>query len=737
MEMQQPPDHVVEEHLSVRNATRAATAWVASPVGRLARIEVLVTLSCCLLAVLVLLGSGRRASHSAAFRLAVWSALMLSYPAVSYTIGLMQSASFRNELIVAWGCFLLLLLGCADGIAAYSLNDSNQQARTALNQGLQLVYVLILLVSYVGALPLQLRLLLLLLWALSAAKLAMRVRSFLSAGRDSVLTVENKLIADYMSREHVYGGPDYDAATMKGYRYVVAGEADQKDDNGDYHPIHQSNLDRSSIITVEKVWGCRGRLLNSDGDGHDTAASRRKDLCLSFAMFKLLRRRLGGYPLSEAPLNKTRDFVKVGLLAAGAGDDHERMYRVIEVELGFLFDFYYARYRSPRETLIPDTLVFAAVVVASLCTLFSPAVLNHRAASNSVTTGFDIWLTRIVIALFLILESFQYLTLVFSDWHKVKMLCRYVREPSWQNQPVLELMLKLMCRVRLIRYWNNSVGQYSLLLACLHSRCNACIWCLPLPKRMSRFLLRSRATRHRKLPEEVKRAIYLFLRSGLARVQHGEYALEKNGAPAVLYPRRQQEATTTSLILIWHIATELYDYTSQRRLVAGRAPAAADSGIVKRDRLVATTLSSYCAYLVSSAPELLPEHSYDTQLLLQGVQRKASECLGGCRSRDDMYDKLPATAPDSQARDVHRDILVEGRRLCEILGKMPETVNKWKLLAELWVELLLSGAPSDNAASHVQMLANGGELITHLWALLTHAGVIEKRTGTENSAFPV
>uniref|UniRef100_J3NBX8 DUF4220 domain-containing protein n=1 Tax=Oryza brachyantha TaxID=4533 RepID=J3NBX8_ORYBR len=712
--------------MSVRNATRAATTWAASPVGRLVRIEVLVTISCCLLAVLVLLGSGRRATRSGAFRLAVWCALMLSYPAISYTIGLMQSAFVRNELIVVWGCFLLLLLGCADGIAAYSLNDSDQQARTILNQILQLVYVLFLLVSYVGALPLQLKVLLLLLWALSAIKLGMRVRSFLSAGRDSVLTVENKLIADYMSREHVYSGRNYDASTMKGYKYVVVGEADQKDGNGDYHPIDQSNLDRT-IVTLEKVWECQGRLLSSNSD--EAAASRLKDLCLSFAMFKLLRRRLGGYPLSEASFNKTRDFVKVGLLAAA--DGHERMYRVIEVELGFLFDFYYARYRSPRETLIPDTILFAAVLVASLCTLFSPAVLSHRARGNSVATGFDIWLTRIVIALFVMLESFQYLTLVFSDWHKVKMLCRYVREPSWwQTHPGLERALKLMCRVRLIRYWNNSVGQYSLLVACLPTAGGG--RGLPLPKPMARFLVQSRMTHHRKLPEEVKHAVYLFLRSGLARVCHGEHALEKNGAPGVLYPRpiRQQERSAVQLILIWHIATELYDSKSQRA-----APPPADRS-VRQDHLVATTLSSYCAYLVSSAPELLPEHSYDTQLLLEGVQRRARESLQGCRSRDDMYDKLPAV-PDSHPIDGHKDILVEGRRLCEELHKMPATMKKWKLLAELWVELLLSVAPSDNAAGHVKMLANGGELITHLWALLTHAGVVEKRVGIQNTSYPV
>ncbi|CAO2174219.1 unnamed protein product [Urochloa humidicola] len=597
-----------EELLSVRNVTGAAMAWVASPVGRLARIEVLVTISCCLLAVLVLLGSGRRASHRATFRLAVWSALMLSYPAVSYTIGLMQSASFRNELIVVWGCFLLLLLGCADGIAAFSLNDTEQQARTVLNQGLQVVYVFILLLSYVGALPLRLKVLLFLLWALSVAKLGMRVRSSILAGRDSVLTVENKLIADYMSnREHTEGGRDYDATTMKGYKYVVAGEADR--------PIDPSHRD---IVTVEKVWRCQGILLSSEVDA---AAGKRKDICLSLAMFKLLRRRLGGFPLAEARFKKTRDFVKLGLLA---GKEHERMYRVIEMELGFLFDFYYARYRSPKETLIPDALQFAAVAVTSLCTLFSPEVLDYRPSVNAVSTGFDIWLTRSVIALFLVLESFQFLMLLFSDWHKVKMLCRYVLEPSWHehDRPGLQRMLKLICQVRLVRYWNNSVGQYSLLLACQRKG----IWRLPLPGWIMGFLIRSRMTSHRKLTGEVKRSIFVFLKHGLTRVRYGEYALERNGLRDIVRlsrrPVQVQATSAVDRILIWHIATQVLDLMSQSQL--RKETSGSD---IRKEHLVATTLSAYCAYLVSSAPELLPEHSYDTRRLLEDVQ--TAECGKG------------------------------------------------------------------------------------------------------------
>lgn len=97
-------------------------------------------------------------------------------------------------------------------------------------------------------------------------------------------------------------------------------------------------------------------------------------------------------------------------------------------------------------------------------------------------------------------------------------------------------------------------------------------------------------------------------------------------------------------------------------------------------------------------------------------------------SRDGTCDKLKAVQVDPAASSVHRYILVEGTRLGQVLhDAVSSTVNKWGFLAELWVELLLSVAPSDNVTAHVQKLANGGELITHLWALLTHAGVVEKR----------
>ena len=39
---------------------------------------------------------------------------------------------------------------------------------------------------------------------------------------------------------------------------------------------------------------------------------------------------------------------------------------------------------------------------------------------------------------------------------------------------------------------------------------------------------------------------------------------------------------------------------------------------------------------------------------------------------------------------------------------------------------MLYVAPFDNVKEHIECLANGGEFITHLWALFTHAGILQR-----------
>lgn len=71
------------------------------------------------------------------------------------------------------------------------------------------------------------------------------------------------------------------------------------------------------------------------------------------------------------------------------------------------------------------------------------------------------------------------------------------------------------------------------------------------------------------------------------------------------------------------------------------------------------------------------------------------------------------------------DILVQGARMSKLLtSKFPE---RWGLLAQLWVKLLLSSVvPSNTVAAHIKRLASGGEFITHLWVFMTQGGFVKQ-----------
>ena len=61
--------------------------------------------------------------------------------------------------------------------------------------------------------------------------------------------------------------------------------------------------------------------------------------------------------------------------------------------------------------------------------------------------------------------------------------------------------------------------------------------------------------------------------------------------------------------------------------------------------------------------------------------------------------------------------------LDSLLEKQGEPV--WAMLADFWAEIMLFIAPSDNVEGHEKILYRK-ELITQLWALLTHAGIVTR-----------
>ncbi|WVZ94524.1 hypothetical protein U9M48_040405 [Paspalum notatum var. saurae] len=146
--------------------------------------------------------------------------------------------------------------------------------------------------------------------------------------------------------------------------------------------------------------------------------------------------------------------------------------------------------------------------------------------------------------------------------------------------------------------------------------------------------------------------------------------------------------------------------------------------IVNKNRGVATTLSKYCAYLMVSAPRLLHRKDLGTKSVYSEVAQAARISLHGVNDKLEAMRRLQGQ--DDGSSEGAR-MLREGVELGKRLETMP---NRWEVLADFWVGALLYAAPSDNVEDHIECLAQGGEFITHLWALLSHAGILKWRGGS-------
>ncbi|CAN6281988.1 unnamed protein product [Urochloa humidicola] len=145
----------------------------------------------------------------------------------------------------------------------------------------------------------------------------------------------------------------------------------------------------------------------------------------------------------------------------------------------------------------------------------------------------------------------------------------------------------------------------------------------------------------------------------------------------------------------------------------------------RKHRLVANALSKYCAYLVVSLPELLPgpvpetTRAYDSFVKAAREARDKEALLKALLDRQ--YWSLLHTG-NVVIKDVNNHANVGGDPPILDLMRRPDP---WATLADVWVRMLVYAAPYGSAEAHMRQLSQGGELVTHLWALLCHLSIRE------------
>ncbi|XP_058072645.1 uncharacterized protein LOC131221401 [Magnolia sinica] len=724
--------------------------------NRSAYVVALVISSLLLLAIIIFFGSYKRLSRNKLLKGAVWAAYFLPFYIISNTFGLMQSPPYLNEMHAIWAVLLLLIYGSANS-TLYSIQD-NQQGKSRTLQEILILYLAYWLYSLHHHIH-EFEYPLLLILVLATIKLGARLIIMNSRYSPSLgLKRRTKLLADFMRQEQGMSN-ETDPVRMRGYKYLVMGEEKAKvTTNGHWDMDHINDR----IVTVEKIWDCKNMPLLSDGGD---PGGHLKYMCLSFALVKMLVRRFRKYPLYESHLPKTWNFVCDGLLL---NDDHERAFQVIEVELSFLYDYFYSLLPvifSDKKSFFSTIILYliteilmlgASIWIAIRLMSFPVRRMTYRGfifglGDLRICNVFVNWLERcdmndmqwvnqfckkptldrpththvfgtcVVIGVFVGMQILQLLSVVFSDWTKVWLLCQYVQKPFLQ-QSKWEGVLGFICHPPFMRskHWQRKMGQYFLLSSFSYHRAPCC------------FLYRAftgtprrgqKASNSVELSTHVKKAIIHTLLNNGQRLTNGVSSLRKNKVLAELSEECIFKSNTYT-ILVWHVATSFCVMEHE----ANCQEKGKDLGKIELNRDVATSLSGYCAYLVAFVPSLLPDPPDDTELLFDATISETRELLKKCRNTEaELYKKLSNMGSGNIENG--KTIVEKGVKLGnQLLSKLPDEGRKWKVLADFWAEMILFLAPSDNEMAHAESLANGGEFITHLWVLLTHAGILKRNS---------
>ncbi|CAL4995132.1 unnamed protein product [Urochloa decumbens] len=689
-----------------------------------------------------------------AVRVLLRSTFVLFLPLLSYVYSHSQGQDKEVLLMLLWMLLVELIrkkvqvmVQSADGssfsrgICRFTLMDySDEVAR--------LVWIGYLIYSNLQHKGTLLAIVFVVLWSLGLAKLVQRaLNTWLS--QNSFATAKNAhLIAGYMQHvrqecDHVHEGTNNDqeddAAIIIGRcRYAVMGEeklvlTKKERKNGDkatgselrilntpagynvgnFPDQRQTHCHLSidlskakGLVTVGTIWdiSSKDKVLFSN-----KRIRPLQNVSLSYALFKLLRRRFEQYPMVEIGSTMTRKLMLKGLLSLENDDllNAKRAFQVVQLELNFLENYY----QADVPVVMSSPLLFVGNFLLSILfvVVYTIAVVLIGANESLYcknSSPLDQLITISLVIILLAIDISEFLSLyLFSHWLLVRLLCFYVQAADGCKRWFAYWIIVAAMRVkRSLRDARVKINQVSIVQLCDPIDT---FWALTSQALKTRVVgIRRQVV----VSNEAKVAIVKALKS--IDLETGSIAM-----PAV--SGFDKCHTVTETILAWHLATELLEVAHHKKNLA-----------VSNNQKVATMLARYCMYLVANVPELLVDDNawmMDVYQDMKDYMKKLPvppQCSGVTQRASR---RCAEYMMSMSVGEIQEPMTQFGMKVFNELRKQAEADGSdtvWNMLADFWVKLLIFAAPSDNVEGHAKALAtSGGELITYLWVFCSHAGI--------------
>ncbi|KAG2562464.1 hypothetical protein PVAP13_8KG243003 [Panicum virgatum] len=624
---------------------------------------------------------------------------------LGYAMGVMQAAPFKNQLYPIWGLVLA------------------------------------------GRVPFWI------LWGFLVLKSLNRILSGYLVSKSLWHGQSSKLLQEYMD---VFT-PDTrcNPETMEGYTYLVYEESKKN------IKIRNSSIISSSrsLVTLDKIWECGDPLLRRRINKWGNNA---KDMCLAFALFRLLRCRLEGATLHEGAVSTTRKLICSRIPTDTCDeealvDNAEKAFGVLRMELAFLSAYLHTGFPMVfwKGLLSLAFALLQCVVRLSMVLWLAEDYFIQWFKPKFFFQKPEITITGIAIGVVFALDFAEAMMYIFSRWMMLLCTCKYVNGSKIYRHFIRPLgsVLVLLPMISDIH-----INQYIFLQSFNYSA-----WRWKLVHALTMGVVESKSDGTKlsgaiKLPQNVKVKVFEALgrlRSMNLEVHH----LPRDFTPlhaAGDSPERYWSAclelpTCSCAILVLHVATSLcqmkltQDHPMELSktgclrsfLAKCRRPSKhylldekSLDGELRTNYEVANSLSRYCAYLLVSRPDLLPDTILVSKVLMEKAVGHARDVLKDCDdSWQSIYSKLmevPLKEPSVQGshqRKLSVSMVEEGAKLATKLIDQEKKEHRWEILAKIWVSLLIHIAPSSNAEAHTKDVKTKREFISHIWALFCHCGI--------------
>ncbi|VAH40123.1 unnamed protein product [Triticum turgidum subsp. durum] len=686
-----------------------------------------VLLSLAFQVILHLFANVRRRSSSAMLRVPLWLAYQLSDMTAIYAAGQLLYSSNTpqdHQLIALWAPFLLLHLGGPDNITAYALEDSKLWKRHLLILAVQVAGAGYVLYKYIAGSGILLTLAAILILVIGVAKYGERTWA-LRAANFSILQSSIKATKEKSKTK----------SSLMTSKEETKSKSSLKVPRRDQYFYQEWYNDLPDELILQR-------------------AHSLFHICKRGIVDSVVEIDVAGTP-SKVTIQELKN-------------DHEKMWRVMEMELSLMYDILYT-----KANVIHSWFGYCIRTISPLTVIAS--LMLFRLSNKDGYSRVDIAITYTLLGGALVLETKSLLGALGSSW-ALGFLCAtrldWLRHSSlctgrWYRLRRTLLSLRRSWPGKMImtggsRRWSGIIGQHNMLRFCagqvdpMSRRLENLFMVLGLGEWWDRRYYSCTVV----VPKNVMKCAQKVGRwsqddintMGVLRHKWGEAALD-NRVYHELYKELEKYHGVEfhESIICWHIATDLI----LARVEKEKGHFAADSSAQ-----IVRALSNYMMFLLVNSPYMLPglpqnclykqtcnnldkicddynlvgslgDNLWTVLKKLLGLHHhRVLESSGLEKKLADVILELPKGHAGSGSETPR---LLYARRIAVLILESEVVDDKVRLLLDLWIDFLAYAANRCIRESHAKKLSTGGELMTIVWLILEHLRYLKEDPNKEGS----